>query len=153
MDVLRRVMVLLGIVGWLCSITSCASSSVSLAPARVDRVPPGAYHVTISEDRTGTQRYQAVLFEKEQASVVLEGPTVDRGTATGADDYQAGLRPGFVVYEIRGNSGAVHGYLLASPGARVRVWERPGKESALVVTVIEVSTGPEMGGAGGGGAM
>jgi hypothetical protein len=153
MDILQRVMMSLGIVGWLCSIAGCASSPASLAPARVDRVPVGTYHVVVSEDRTGIQRYQAVLLEKDPASVVLEGPTVERGTATGAGDYQAGMRPGFVVYEIRGSSGAVHGYLLASPGARVRVWERPGRENAVVVTVTDVSSGPEMGGAGGGGAM
>jgi hypothetical protein len=61
------------------------------------------------------------------------------------------MRPGFIVYAIRGSSGAVEAYLLTSPRARVRVWDQPGRPGALVVTLSDATSEPEMGGGGGGG--
>jgi len=45
----------------------------------------------------------------------------------------------------------VEAYLLASPRARVRVWDQPGHDGALVVTLSDATSEPEMGGGGGGG--
>src|SRR5262244_1960746 len=151
MNILRRVIVSLGIVGVLCSCAGCASSYTSLAPERVDAVPAGAYHVKVSEDRGNGQGYAAVLLEKETSSVILDSPMVDRGNATGAGPFQAYMRPGFVVYAIRGNGGTVEAYLLTSSRARVRVWNQPGHDGALVVTLSDATSEPEMGGGGGGG--
>ena len=98
------------------------------------------------------QKYDAVLFETDAASVTLDVPTVDQGRGVAAGVYQAGMRPGAVVYEIRDTAGKVHGYLMVSSQARVRVWEQTGKGDALVVTVSDVENMPEMGGGGGGGS-
>jgi hypothetical protein len=81
----------------------------------------------------------------------LDVPTVDQGRGVAAGVYQAGMRPGAVVYEIRDTAGKVHGYLMVPSQARVRVWEQTGKGGALVVTVTDVENMPEMGGGGGGG--
>jgi hypothetical protein len=151
MRALRSSLAPLCLMGWLLLAASCASSYISLAPERVDAVPAGAYHVKVSEDRGSGQGYAAVLLEKETSSVVLDSPTVDRGNATGAGPFQDNLRPGFVVYAIRGSAGTVEAYLLTSPRARVRVWNQPGRDGALVVTLSDATSEPEMGGGGGGG--
>jgi hypothetical protein len=141
---------------WLC-IAGCLTWSVgcatqpSLLPARVDGVPGGTYHVRVSEHPATGQKYDAVLFETDAASVTLDVPTVDQGRGVAAGVYQAGMRPGAVVYEIRDTAGKVHGYLMVPSQARVRVWEQTGKGGALVVTVSDVENMPEMGGSGGGG--
>src|SRR5215470_10442768 len=151
MRALRSSLAPLWLTGWLLLTAGCASSYTSLAPERVDAVPAGAYHVKVSEDRGSGQGYAAVLLERETSSVVLDSPMVDRGDATGAGPFQAYMRPGFVVYAIRGNGGTVEAYLLASPRARVRVWDQPGHDGALVVTLSDATSEPEMGGGGGGG--
>jgi hypothetical protein len=151
MRILRSSVAPLSLAGCLLLATGCASFYTSLAPERVDAVPAGTYHVKVSEDRGAGQGYAAVLLEKETGSVVLDSPMVDRGNATGAGPFQAYMRPGFVVYAIRGNGGTVEGYLLASPRARVRVWDQPGHAGALVVTLSDATSEPEMGGGGGGG--
>jgi hypothetical protein len=145
----------LGIAGCLVWSAGCASQSSSLLPARVDGVPGGTYHVMVSEHPATGQKYDAVLFETDTASVTLDVPTVDQGRGAPAAVYQAGMRPGAVVYEIRNTAGKVHGYLMVPSQARVRVWEQTGKGGALVVTVSDVENMPEMGGggAGGGGGM
>ena len=149
MRILRSSVAPLSLAGCLLLATGCASSYASLAPERVDAVPAGAYHVKVSENRGAGAGYAAVLLEKETSSVVLDSPMVDRGNATGAGPFQAYMRPGFVVYAIRGNGGTVEAYLLASPRARVRVWDQPGHDGALVVTLSDATTEPEMGGGGG----
>ncbi len=153
MRALRSSLAPLWLTGWLLLTAGCASSYTSLAPERVEAVPAGAYHVKVSEDRGSGQGYAAVLLEKETSSVVLDAPVVDRGNATGAGPFQAYMRPGFVVYAIRGNGGTVEAYLLASPRARVRVWDQPGHDGALVVTLSDATSEPEMGGGGAGGGM
>ena len=116
---------------WLC-IAGCLTWSVgcatqpSLLPARVDGVPGGTYHVRVSEHPATGQKYDAVLFETDAASVTLDVPTVDQGRGASAGVYQAGMRPGAVVYEIRDTAGKVHGYLMVPSQARVRVWEKTG---------------------------
>jgi hypothetical protein len=151
MRVLRSSLAPLFLTGGLLLAAGCASSYTSLAPERVDAVPAGAYHVKVSEDRGAGQGYAAVLLEKETNSVAVDSPMVDRGNATGAGAFQAGMRPGFIVYAIRGSSGAVEAYLLTSLRARVRVWDQPGRPGALVVTLSDATSEPEMGGGGGGG--
>ena len=141
----------LGIAGCLACFVGCASQSSSLLPARVDGVPGGTYHVRVSEHPATGQKYDAVLFETDAASVTLDVPTVDEGRGASAATYQAGMRPGAIVYEIRDTAGRVHGYLMVPFQARVRVWEQTGKGGALVVTVSDVENMPEMGGGGGGG--
>ena len=139
----------LSIAGCLAGSVGCATQP-SLVPARVDAVPGGTYHVRVSEHPATGQKYDAVLFETDAASVTLDVPTVDQGRGAAAGVYQAGMRPGAVVYEIRDTTGKVHGYLMVPAQARVRVWEQTGK-GALVVTVSDVENMPEMGGGGGGG--
>jgi len=151
MHILRSSAARLSLAGCLLLAAGCASSYASLAPERVDAVPAGAYHVKVSENRGAGQGYAAVLLEKETSSVVLDSPMVDRGNATGADPFKAYMRPGFVVYAIRGNGGTVEAYLLVSPRARVRVWDQPGHAGAVVVTLSDATSEPEMGGGGGGG--
>ncbi|HEV8225419.1 MAG TPA: hypothetical protein VGQ74_00350 [Methylomirabilota bacterium] len=145
----------LGIAGCLACFVGCAGQSSSLLPARVDGVPGGTYHVRVSEHPATGQKYDAVLFETDAASVTLDVPTVEEGRGASAATYQAGMRPGAVVYEIRDTAGKVHGYLMVPFQARVRVWEQTGKGGALMVTVSDVGNMPEMGGggAGGGGGM
>ena len=145
----------LGIAGCFACVVGCASQTSSLLPARVDGVPGGTYHVRVSEHPATGQKYDAVLFETDAASVTLDVPTVDEGRGASAATYQAGMRPGAVVYEIRDTAGKVHGYLMVPFQARVRVWEQTGKGGTLVVTVSDVGNMPEMGGggAGGGGGM
>lgn len=140
----------LGIAGCLSWSVGCAAQP-SLVPARVDGVPGGTYHVRVSEHPATGQKYDAVLFQTDAASVTLDVPTVDQGRGVAAGVYQAGMRPGAVVYEIRDTAGKVHGYLMVSSQARVRVWEQTGKGDALVVTVSDVENMPEVGGGGGGG--
>ena len=153
MDILRpRVTLWLSVAGYLFWGMGCASY-VLLAFERVDRVPAGHYQVIISENPSGAQRYNAVLFEAESASVILDAPTVQRGRGATPDDFQAATRSGFVVYEIRGIAGTVQGYLMVPPQARVRVWDQPGRRGGLVVTVSDFSSVPESGGGGGGGGM
>ena len=152
MDVLRsRVAGSLSTVCCVAWAVSCATYVAPLAPERIDRVPDGPYHVKVSESTTGGERYNAVLLEKGTVSMVLDRPTVDEGTRATVSDYQAALRPGFVVYEIRDHGGEVQGYLLAPPQARVRVWDLPGNRGVLVVTASDLESVPEMGGGGGGG--
>ena len=141
---------LLGMACWLIGIVSCATS-VPLTPQRVDRVPAGRYHVMVSEDRTGAHRYNALLFETETAAVTLDLPTVERAGVAGPEDSPAALQAGFVVYEIRGTSGAVLAYLMVPARARVMVWNQPGKEDGPVVSVTGLPTAPESSGSGGGG--
>ena len=151
MRILRSSVVPVFLAGGLMLAAGCASSYSSLVPERIDAVPAGAYHVKVSEDRRTGQGYAAVLLEKETSSVTLDSPTVDGGSATGADAYQANMRGAFIVYAIRSSTGTVEGYLLASPRARVRVWDQPGHPGALVVTLDDATTEPEMGGGSGGG--
>jgi hypothetical protein len=141
----------LGIAGCVACFVGCAGPSSSLLPARVDGVPGGTYHVRVSEHPATGQQYDAVLFETDAASVTLDVPTVEQGRGAPAATYQAGMRPGAVVYEIRDAAGKVHGYLMVPFQARVRVWEQTGKGGALVVTVGDVGNMPETGGGGGGG--
>ena len=140
----------LSIAGCLIWSVGCATHP-SLLPARVDGVPGGTYHVRASEHPATGQKYDAVLFEIDAASVTLDVPTVDLGRGAAAGYYQAGMRPGAVVYEIRDTAGKVHGYLMVPSRARVRVWEQTGNGGALVVTMSDVENMPEMGGNGGGG--
>lgn len=132
-------------------IAGCATSA-SFTPARVERVPPGEYRVHVAEDRSGSHGYQAVLFVREPASVVLDTPMVDRGMTASPGDYQRSMRADFVVYELRNGAGPAHGYLVVSSRATVRIWEQSGSPGPLRVTVRDVSGDPEMGGGGGGGA-
>lgn len=148
MDILRpRVTLLLSVAVWA---MSCASY-VPVASERVDRVPAGHYRVISSENLSGAQRYNAVLFEAEAASVILDAPAAQRGRDASPDHYQAAMRSGFAVYEIRGTTGAVQAYLMVPPHAQVRVWDQPRKQGGLMVTVTDFSREPEMGGGGGGG--
>jgi hypothetical protein len=149
MDMLRpRLTLLLSIAGGLFWGMGCASYA-PLTSERVARVPAGHYQVTISESHAAGQRYNAVLFGTETATVILDAPTVERGPGASPEDYEAAMRSGFVVYEIRGIAGTVQAYLMVPPHARVRVWDQPGKRGGLVVTVSDVSTVPESGGGGG----
>jgi hypothetical protein len=151
MDILRpRPTLLLSIAGCLFWGMGCASYT-PLASERVDRVPAGHYQVIFSENRTGGQKYNAVLFEAETASVTLDAPTVQRASGTTPDGYQAAMGSGYVVYEIRGMAGTVQAYLVVPAHARVRVWNQPGGRGGLVVTVSDFSSVPESGGGGGGG--
>src|SRR6266511_942479 len=129
----------------------CATHAPPLSPARIDRVPGGPYHVRVPESPGTGQKYEAVLFETDTASVVLDVPTVEWGSDAPAGGYQAGMRPGAVVYEIRDTAGKVHGYLMVPPQARVRVWDETRERGVLVVTVSDVGSVPEAGGGGGGG--
>jgi hypothetical protein len=142
---------LLGIACCLFGIVSCATS-VPLTPQRVDRVPAGRYHVMVSEDRSGAHKYDALLFETAPAAVTLDIPTAARAGVAGPEDSPAVLEAGYVVYEIRGTSGAVLAYLMVPARARVMVWNQPGKEGGPVVSVTGLPTAPESSG-GGGGAM
>jgi len=152
MDIrLLRFARLLSVAGCLAWSVGCVAQSSSLLPARVDGVPGGTYHVRVSEHPATGQKYDAVLFETDAASVTLDVPTVDQGRGASTRDYQAGMRPGAVVYEIRDTAGKLHGYLMVPPQARVRVWEQTGKGGTLVVTVNDVGSTPETGGGGGGG--
>jgi hypothetical protein len=140
----------LGVTCCLIGIVSCATS-VPLTTQRVDRVPAGRYHVTVSEDRTGIHKYNALLFETATAAVTLDLPNAEPGGVARPDDYPAVLQAGFVVYEVRGTSGTVQAYLMVPAQARVTVWNRPGKEAGLVVSVIGLLVTPESAGSGGGG--
>jgi hypothetical protein len=151
MDILRpRVTLSLSVAACLVWGMGCASY-VSVTSERVDRVPAGHYRVIISENPSGGQRYNAVLFEAETASVILDARTVQRGGDRTPADYEAAMRSGFVVYEIRGIAGTVQAYLMVPPHAQVRVWDQPGKRGGLTVTVSDFSSAPESGGGGGGG--
>jgi hypothetical protein len=134
----------------LFGIVSCATS-VSLTPQRVDRVPAGQYHVTVSEDRTGIYRYNALLFEAATASVTLDLPTAEPGGVAKAEDYPAALQAGFVVYEVRGAAGTIQAYLMVPAQARVTVWDQPGRKGGPMVIVTGLPTTPESAGGGGGG--
>ncbi len=152
MDILpSRLALWLSIGACLAWVVGCATHTSPLSPARIDLVPGGQYHVRVSESLGTGQKYNAVLFETETASVVLDVPTVERGSDAPAGDYQAGMRPGAVVYEIRDTAGKVHGYLMVPPQARVRVWDETGTRGVLMVTVSDVGSVPETGGGGGGG--
>lgn len=140
----------LGIAGCLFWAIGCAPYAAP-SSERVDRVPAGQYHVTISENRTGGERYNAVLFEAEAATVMLDAPAVERRPDASPDDYQAAMRSGVVLYEIRAVSGTIQAYLMVPPRTRVRVWDQPGKRGALVVTVSDFAGVPESGSGGGGG--
>ena len=129
----------------------CATHISPLSPSRIDGVPRGQYHVRVSESPGAGQKYSAVLFETDTASVVLDVPTVERGSGAPARDYEAGMRSGAVVYEIRDTAGKVHGYLMVPPQARVRVWDGTGAPGVLMVTVSDLGSVPEGGGGGGGG--
>jgi hypothetical protein len=144
----RRAQVL-GVMCGLFGVVSCATS-VPLTPQRVDQVPAGRYHVTVSEDRTGTHKYNALLFETATAAVTLDLPTAEGGVAR-PEDYPSVLQAGFVVYEIRGASGTVGAYLVVPGQARVTVWNQPGREGGRVVSVIGLPSTPESAGSGGGG--
>jgi hypothetical protein len=153
MNILRpRVTLLLGVAGCLCWAMGCASY-VPLTSERVDRVPAGHYQVIVSEGPSGGQRYNALLFEAETASVILDAPAVQCRSDATPDDYQGAVLAGFVVYEIRGIGGTVQAYLMVPPHARVRVWEQPGKRGGLTVAVSDFSSVPESGSGGGGGGM
>lgn len=134
----------------LFGIVSCATS-IPLTPQRVDRVPAGRYHVTVSEDRTGTHKYNALLFETAMGAVTLDLPTAQLGGVARPEDYPAVSHAGFVVYEVRGASGTVQAYLMVPAQARVTVWNQPGKEGGPVVSVIGLPSPPESAGGGGGG--
>ena len=150
-DVFRpRCAQVLGVTCCLIGIVSCATS-VPLTPQRVDRVPAGRYHVTVSEDRTGIHKYNALLFETATAAVTLDVPTAELGGVASPEDYPAVLQAGFVVYEIRGASGTVQAYLMVPVQARVTVWNQPGKEGGPVVSVIGLPSSPESAGGGGSG--
>jgi hypothetical protein len=152
MDILRPcVTLLLGVTGCLFWVMGCASY-VPLTSEPVDRVPAGHYQVIISENPSGGQRYNALLFEAETASVVLDAPALQRRRDATPDDYQGALLSGFVVYEIRGIAGTVQAYLVVPQHARVRVWGQPGKQGGITVTVSDFSSVPESG-SGGGGSM
>lgn len=132
-------------------IVGCASFLPD-TPQRVDRVPPGRYHVMVSADRTGTFRYNALLFETGTAAVTLDLPTVEPGGMAGPEDYPSALQAGFVVYEVREPSGTVQAYLLVPAQARVTVWNQPKGKGGLVVSVIGLPTTPESAGGGGSGS-
>jgi hypothetical protein len=132
-------------------VMGCATHTSPLSPSRIDSVPGGQYHVRVSESPGAGQKYNAVLFETDAASVVLDVPTVERGSGVPARDYQAGMRPGAVVYEIRDAAGKVHGYLMVPPQARVKVWDGTGARGVLMVTVSDLGSVPEGGSGGGGG--
>ena len=146
----RRCAQLLVVTCCLFGIVSCATF-VPNTPQRVDRVPPGQYHVMVSEDRTGVHKYNALLFETATAAVTLDLPTVEAGGAARPEDYPATLQAGFVVYEIREASGTVQAYLLVPAQARVTVWNQPRGKGGLVVSVIGPPTTPESAGGGGSG--
>ena len=149
-SLLPRYAQVLGVMCCLFGIVSCATS-VPLTPQRVDRVPAGRYHVTVSEDRTGIHKYNALLFETATAAVTLDVPTAELGGVARPEDYPAVLQAGFVVYEIRGASGTVQAYLMVPAQARVTVWNQPGKEGGPVVSVIGLPSSPESAGGGGSG--
>jgi hypothetical protein len=136
----------------LFGIASCATF-VPDAPQRVDRVPPGRYHVTVSEDRTGTLKYNALLFETAPAAVTLALPAVESAGVARPEDYPAVLQAGFVVYEVRGPSVIAQAYLLVPAQARVTVWNQPKGRGGLVVSVTGLPTTPESAGSGGSGGM
>jgi hypothetical protein len=140
----------LGVACCLFAIAGCVAS-VPFTPQRVDRVPAGRYHVTASEDRTGSHKYNALLFETATAAVTLDLPTAELGGVASPEDYPAVLQAGFVVYEIRGASGTVHAYLMVPPQARVTVWNQPGREGGPMVSVIGLPSSPESAGGGGSG--
>ena len=140
----------LGFTWCLFGIVSCATF-VPDTPQRVDRVPPGRYHVMVSADPTGIYKYNALLFETASAAVTLDLPTVEPGGVASPEDYPAALQAGFVVYEVRGPSGTVQAYLLVPAQARVTVWNQPREKGGLVVSVIGLPTTPESAGAGGSG--
>jgi hypothetical protein len=151
MDILRpRVTLVLGVAACLFWGMGCASY-VPLTSERVDRVPAGHYQVIISGNSSSGQRYNAVLFEAETASVILDAPAIQRRGDATPDDYQGAMLSGFAVYEIRGIAGTVQAYLMVPQHARVRVWDQPGKRGGLMVTVSDYSSVPESGGGGGGG--
>ena len=151
MDSLRsRCAQVLGVTCCLFGIVSCATS-VPLTPQRVDRVPAGRYHVTVSEDRTGIHKYNALLFETGTAAVTLGLPTAEPGGVARPEDYPAVLQAGFAVYEVRGAAGTVQAYLMVPAQARVTVWNQPGKKDGSVVSVIGLPSTPEAAGSGGGG--
>ena len=135
----------------LFGIVGCASF-VPDTPQRVDRVPPGRYHVTVSEDRTGTFKYSALLFETTPAAVTLDLPAVEPAGMARPEDYPAVLQAGFVVYEVRGPSGTVQAYLLVPAQARVTVWKQTKEKGGLVLSVIGLPTTPESAGGGGSGS-
>ena len=136
----------------LFGIVSCASFLPD-TPQRVDRVPPGRYHVMVSPDRTGTFKYNALLFETAIAAVTLDLPTVEPGGVASPEDYPSALQAGFVAYEVRAASGAVQAYLLVPAQARVTVWNQPNGRGGLVVSVIGLPATPETAGSGGSGGM
>jgi hypothetical protein len=140
----------LGVACCLIGIVSCATS-VPLTPQRLDRVPAGRYQVTVSEDRTGMHKYNALLFETATATVTLALPTAEPGRLAGPEDYPEALQAGFVVYAVRGASGTVQAYLMVPAQARVMVWHQLGKEGGPVVGVIGLPSTPESAGSGGGG--
>jgi hypothetical protein len=151
MDSLRpRCAQVLGVTCCLFGIVSCATS-FPLTPQRVDQVPAGRYHVTVSEDRTGIHQYNALLFETATAAVTLDLPTAQPGGVARPEDYPAVLQAGFVVYEVRGASGTVQASLMVPAQARVTVWNPPGKEGGTVVSVIGLPSTPQSAGSGGGG--
>lgn len=133
----------------LIGIVSCATT-VPRTPQRVDGVPPGRYHVTVSEDRTGVHKYNALLFQTTPAAVTLALPSAEFGGLATPEDYPADLLAGFAVYEVRGVAGTVQAYLAVPAQARVTVWNQPGKEGGPVVSVIGLPTAPESAGSGGG---
>ena len=150
MEILRRQLVRwLGVVCGMVGGVACALYA-PLTPERVDRVPAGEYHVAVSEDRAGSQAYNAVLFSLATPAVTLDLPTVDRAGAGTPEDYAALVQTGFVVYAIPGSLGAVAAYLMVPAQARVAVWNRPGMQGGPVITVTHLPGPPEAAGSGGG---
>jgi len=150
MDILRpRFVRFVGVACCVLGSVSCATYA-RLIPERVDRVPAGHYHVVVSENRAGSQQYNAVLFNLAPPAVTLDLPTVDRGGVATPDDYAAAFQAGLVVYAVRGASGTVTAYLMVPAQARVTVWSRTGGDSGPVVTVTGLSGTPEAAGSGGG---
>ena len=151
MDIFRPSFVrLLGVLGWLLGGVGC-STYAHLTPERVDGVPAGQYHVVVSENSGGGQRYGAVLFNLEPRAVTLDLPTVEPGGVATPDDYASVLQNGFVVYAVRGASGTMLAYLMVPAQARVTVWRRSERQGGAVVTVTDRPSAPEAAGGGGGG--
>jgi hypothetical protein len=150
MDILRpRFVRFVGVTCGMLGSVSCTTYA-PLTPERVDRVPAGHYRVVVSENRSGGQPYNAVLFNLGTPAATLDLPTVERGSVATPEEYAAVFQAGFVVYVVRGSSGAVTAYLTVPAQARVSVWSRPGKESGPVVTVTHLPGTPEASGSGGG---
>lgn len=144
MDIVRLLAVACCVFGGV----ACATYA-GVTPERVDRVPAGQYRVVVSETHAGSHQYSAVLFNLATPLVRLDLPAVERNGVASPDDYAALIEAGFVVYEIRGDSGAAQAYLLVPPHARVTVWSRPGRRSGPVVTVTDLPGAPEAAGGGG----